>query len=66
MKAKNKIMILIIGSIVGVFYSIYLLYSKKGYLSTSDYIALSISSIFVVVLDYYYINKWKKEQIDKD
>lgn len=64
MKTKNKILILVIASVIGIFYSIHLLYSKKGYLNTSDYIALSVTSIFVIGLDYYFINKWKKEEIE--
>ncbi len=64
MKIKNKILILVIGSVIGIFYSLYLLYSKKGYLNTSDYIAFSITSLFVIGLDYYFINKWKKEEIE--
>lgn len=64
MKTKNKIIILIIASVIGIFYSIYLLYSKKGYLTTNDYIALSVTSIFVIGLEYYFIKKWKKEEKD--
>lgn len=64
MKTKNKILILVIASIIGIFYSIHLLHSKKGYLNTSDYIALIVTSIFVIGLDYYFINKWKKEEIE--
>lgn len=64
MKTRNKILILVIASVIGIFYSINLLYSKKGYLNTSDYIALSVTSIFVIGLDFYFINKWKKEDIE--
>jgi len=64
MKTKNKILILVISFVIGILYAIHLLYSKKGFLSTSDYIALSFTSIFVIGLDYYFINKWKKEEIE--
>ncbi len=65
MKTKNKIKILIIASIFGILWSIYLLYNKRGgYLNANDWIAVGVTSLFVIGLVYYLSNKWKKEDLD--
>lgn len=59
---KKNIQILIASSVIGIFWSVYLLYSERGgYLAVGDWIALTITSVFVVGLNFYFISKWKKK-----
>lgn len=63
MKKKNNLKIVIIGSITGIIFSGYLLYTRRGgYISGSDWIVLSIVSLFVMSLIYYFKSKWEKEE----
>ncbi|TCN49910.1 hypothetical protein D0809_24125 [Flavobacterium circumlabens] len=65
MNTKNKIKILTIASILGLLWSIYILYTKRGgYLNSNDCIAIIITSLFVIGLVFYFINKWKREDLD--
>lgn len=59
---KKNIKILVASSVVGVFWSVYLLYSERGgYLAGGDLISLAVTSLFVLGLNYYFIKKWKKK-----
>ena len=60
MDNKKKIKILIFGSILGILWSIYLLYNRRGgYLITNDWISIGVTSLFMVGLIFYFKNKWK-------
>lgn len=58
---KKNIAILIVSSLAGILWAVYLLYNERGgNLVTNDWMALCITCFFVVCLGYYFVNKWKK------
>lgn len=60
MDNKKKLRILIFGSILGIFWSIYLLYNRRGgNLIANDWISVGVTSLFMIGLIFYYKNKWK-------
>lgn len=60
MDNKKKLRILIFGSILGIFWSIYLLYNRRGgNLITNDWISVGVTSLFMIGLIFYFKNKWR-------
>lgn len=60
MDNKIKLRILIFGSILGIFWSIYLLYNRRGgNLIANDWISVGVTSLFMIGLIFYFKNKWK-------
>ena len=57
---KNRFYILIYASVLGIIWTLYLLYCKKGYLSKTDYIIIGIIIIFITALLCYFKRKLKK------
>jgi uncharacterized phage infection (PIP) family protein YhgE len=63
MEIKNKLKVVIISSVIGVFYSIYLLYNKRGgYMATNDWLSILVVIAFLIGLIIYFKKKWEREQ----
>lgn len=57
----NKIALLIVGLVCGLFWAAFLLYSRRGgHLIINDYISLTLVTGFVIGIFFYFRNKWKK------
>lgn len=62
MKTKNNLKILILSCIMGIIFTAYLLFKRRGgYFAVSDWIALCVILVIVAGLIYYFKGKWKQE-----
>ena len=63
METNKKLMYLVVGSILGIAYTIYSLYNNRGgYMTTNDWISTLFACLFVTGLFFYFKKKWKNEE----
>lgn len=63
MEINKRLKFLIIGLIMGLFWTIYSLYNMRGgKLVTNDWISIIVICAFMIGLFFYFKNKWKSEE----
>ncbi|MBE8725382.1 hypothetical protein C4F50_10525 [Flavobacterium sp. KB82] len=63
MEKNKKIKILAFSLGLSIFWSIYLLYKRRGeYFTNNDYSTISLICIFVIGLFFYFIKKWNNKE----
>ncbi len=60
MEGNKKFRVLIIAGILGVLYTIFLLYKRRGYLINTDWFSILFVGIFASGLIYYFKKKSEK------
>ncbi len=60
MEVNKRLKNLVVGCMLGVFYTIYRLYNNRGgYMATNDWIATLFVILFGIGLFFYFKKKWK-------
>jgi hypothetical protein len=63
MEINKRLKFLIMGLIMGLFWTIYSLYNmRRGKLVTNDLISIIVVCVFMIGLFFYFKKKWKNEQ----
>ncbi|MCC9073231.1 hypothetical protein LNQ49_16765 [Flavobacterium sp. F-65] len=59
MEKKKRLKVLGVSLMVGVIWSVYLLYSKRGgYIAGSDWFAIGVVCLLSIGLFFYFKKKW--------
>lgn len=62
MDVNKRKKFLLVGSIIGLLWTIYLFYNRNnGHFSTNDIISIFVVIVFAIALSFYFKRKWERE-----